>query len=822
MNRYTNSFTFNNNTYFYCDLKKIFEKYSILRKLPNSLKVLLELNIRNAQEQDITTTIATFVHRNHMKEICFYPSRVIMQDFAGIPALVDLASMRDKVDEQNGDVQTIYPKVLVDVVLENTIDENTIDKYEFIKWASKQIRNLSVIPPDSGICHQINLEYLSTMISSKQEDNKIFLYPETIIGTNSNTTTINALGVLGWEVHVIQAESSMFGEAIFLNLPQVIGVEVIGALSQGVNINDVALSLGDILKEHNVKNKIIEFYGIGLRNINIEDRAVLSNIVSKYKGISGYFGVDSNTIAYVEQTRGVDASLIKEYFIKQGMYDNQDLSYDQSIRFDLSSIKPVVLGPKNNQDKTYVKEVQNKFTSFKKGNFIKDNDIVLATISSTTSTSLIQAGLLAKKACDLGLNINKNIKRTIIPSSLVVKEYLERLDLLKYLEQLGFYIKGFEEDNTQLIERVSLDIDKFNLDVISVTSSSKNFEDKMHKQIKSNWSMSPALVIAYSLKGNMNFDITKDAIFQDIYLSDIWPSANEVNEYLLKIDYSIYKNVYKDIFVGNKQWQDLKYEDTYTYKWKNSSTYIQASPFFKDKYIEKIEIENAKILAILGDDISTEYIAPMGRILPYTSAALYLESKGLKPDEFDTFLNRRGNSQLMVRGIFSNIKLKNKIVSPKEGGFTKDFETGEIMPIYDLSEKMQNENIPSVVFAGNNYGIGDSTDWASKGIKLLGVKVIIAKSFDNTHRLNLISMGILPLEFIDDDIDSLYLRGDEVISIKTDDIKPNTKIQIEIKKTHDIKIITLQSRLDSKIEVNYYKNAGVLAYLLKNLIILNR
>ena len=832
MNRFTNSFVFNAYTYYYCDLRKVFERYSILRKLPNSLKILLEANIRNVAEQDIATMIASFVHKNFMREIEFYPSRLIMQDDIGIPSMVELASLRDVVYFYGANVKTVKPQIMVDLVIDNRRTaknhkemKRNEEQYTFLKWAQSEFENFSLIPPNSGFSHQINIEYLSTMINLKQDNNKLFIYPETIVGTNIQSTMINALGVLGFSIGEIQAQASMLGSSVSLNLPCVLGVEIVGTLAQGVGIIDASLKLANKLKEYNLENKIIEFYGSSLKNLTIEDRAILSNIATQYGAICGYFGVDDNTIAYVEQTRGVDATLIKEYFIKQGMYNNQDLVYDEDMKFDLSAVKPIIAGPKSLESKIYVNKVPSKLASFKKGNFVRDNDIVLAAITAHTTNSnptlLIQAGLLAKKACILGLSINKNIKRIFTPGSLVVKEYLQRVDLLKYLEQLGFYITDFDDElsinSIDLVEIVSMDIDKFNLDVSSISSGNKNYNDKIHPKVKSNWLMSPALVVAYCLKGNMNFDITSDAIYKDIYLNDIWPSSHEVTEYLSRINYSVYQNVYRDIFLGNKQWQEITYDKTQIYSWSYLNTYVEESKLFENINLEKINIKNARILALLGDDISTNQISPYGQIFPYTPAALYLESKGLHPDEFDTFENRVSNAEVMSRGILSNIKLKNKIVSSKEGGFTKDFLSGEIMSIYDFSIKMKEEHTPIVIFAGKNYGIGEQRAWAAKGLKLLGVKAVIAKSFNKKHKSDLVSMGILPLEFIDDDLDSLYLNGDELISIESNDIKMNSKIEIQIIKSYDTKTITVQSRLDSKAEVLYYKNGGVLAYLLKNI-----
>ena len=837
MNRFINSIEFKNNEYYYFDLNKVFEEYPMLRRLPNSLKILLESNIRNSDINEINSIIDIFVQRDNLSEISFFPIRLIMQDFSGVPAMVDFASMRDAIKKENKDVSLVHPQIYVDLVIDHSLNldtqnatinmENEIlrnkERYEFIKWAQKKLKNFSVIPPSYGISKQVNLEYLSTMLSSKKIDDNIFIYPETLVGTDSHTTMINALGVLGWGVNVIQLQSAMLGSSISLDLPKVVGVNISGSLAQGVSINDVVLTLTNILNEHNVENKIVEFYGLGLKNISVEDRATLSNMAPNYGALCAYFGVDDNTISFVEQTRNVDASLIKNYYEKQGMYsDINTLDYDSYIEFDLSLIKPIIAGPKKIESKVYVEKLVSTLETFKKGNFVNDNDIVLASITSSLSTSnpilLVQAGLLAKKACELGLKINSNIKRSLSPGSIVVKEYLKQLDLLKYLEELEFNIVGFScldsDSNEELIERVSLDINKFCLNVCSVTSSTKKLDGNIHPLIKSNWIMSPALVIAYCLKGNLNFDITKEAISQDIFLSDIWPSMNEVNEYLSKIEY---KDVYKDIFTGCKSWQELKYEDTDTYTWDKNSTYIQASNIFENTNLENIDIENAKIMALLGDNITSDYISPLGQISPYSPAALYLQSKGLKPDSFNSFGNRRGNSEVMIRGILSNINLQNKIVKPKEGGYTKDFVSSEIMPFYEFSLKMKEENTPLVIFAGDNYGKGSFREWAAKGTKLLGVKAIIAKSFDKNHRSNLIRMGVLPLEFVDDNIETLNLKGDELITIKTEEIKINEKIKIQIKRNDEVNIIIVQSKIDNKQEIEYYKNGGVLSYLLKNI-----
>lgn len=829
MNNFINNFEFAGHTYFYYDLNKVFDTYPALKKLPITLKLLLESNLRNAKDSEFNTIIDTFISRNNYRQIGFYSSRVIMNDFCGIPALVDLASMRQWAKNSNEDVEKINPQLMLDLVIDNSFDTSekeinrNAQRYKFVKWAQNTFKNISVIPPSSTIFNQVNLEYLSTMISAKNIDNKIYLFPESIVGTDSHSSMINALGVLGFKVDNIEVESTILGSNITFDLPEVLGINISGSLVQGVSINDISLGLSNLLKGLDLTNKFIEFYGDALRNISIEDRAILSQVAKENKARCAYFIIDENTISFVEKTRGVDASLIKTYYEKQRIYNSSfELVYDENISFDLSQVRPIISGPKRVEDKTSICNITSKLDSFKNGNFVKDNDIVLSSISFNKNNSdltlLVQAGLIAKKAVILGMSINSNIKKVLSLQSSFHKMYLEKLDLLQYFEKLGFQITFENNREDELIERVSLDIEKFNLNVSSLNFGNDDFSSPKYKQIKSNWTLSPALIIAFSLRGNLNIDITKEAIWADIYLSDIWPSIVEVNDQLEKLDSSVYADLYKNIFDGNEYWQNIQYNESNTYQWDEDSTYIQGSKFFTKIESNSINIENAKILAILDDSISTEYLSPLGQIPSYSPAAVYLESKGLKPDGFNTFANRRGNAEIIERGTLSNIKLRNKMVLPKEGGYTKDFETGELLSIFEFAQNMKAENRALVLFAGENYGIGESKDWAAKGTKLLGVNAVIAKSFDPIHKLNLIKMGILPLEFIDDDINTLSLKGNEFISIRSNTIITNAKINLEIQRESEIITITLQSTLDSNEEITYYKNGGVLSYLLKNIL----
>lgn len=826
MNKFVNSFEFNNQEYYYYDIQKIISLYPSLKKLPNSLKLILESNIRNAKEDNINSIIDFFVKKHSFKNIDFFPNRVVLNDFIGLPAFINLASMRDYVKQKDIDTSIINPKVTVDLILDDNSElsdyNNEIRTYErdkFLKWAANSFDKLSVVPFGKGISNKINLEYLSTMISAKKIDDKIFIFPENVVGVDSQTTMINALGVLGLKRRALEIEKAIFASSISFSFPEVIGVKITGSLSQGVSILDATLSLVNILKEYNLKDKLVEFYGSGLKNILIEDRATISNLVSEFESIANYFNIDDNTISFVEQTRGVDASLIKEYYIKQGLFSHSEVEYDTDVLFDLSLVKPIVSGPKHHQEKVIVEHIPSKLTSFKNGNFVKDNDIVLAqifiSVSTATPSLLIQAGLLAKKSCTLGLKINPNIKKVFLCSSDIQKDLLIKLDLLQYLEKLGFEIrvsKDFNNIDDSLVERVVLDIEKFNLNVSSVISSTYEYFNYTHSLIKSNWTMSPALVIAYSLKGTMNFNITKEPISTDIYLSDIWPSGIEVEEYLEKIDFSLFSNIYKDVFLGNNTWQNLSYEESDVYSWNEKDTYIQPSNFVEDTFCESININEAKILALFDDNISSDYLCAVGKVSPYSPTSHYLQSKGLKPDEFNSFESRHGNSEVMVRGTLSNIRLKNRIVLPKEGGYTKDFNTFEVLPIFEFAMKMKHQEKDLVLFAGDNFGTGNSRDWASKGLKLLSVKAVVAKSFDSNFKSDLVSMGILPLEFIEDDIKTLSLKGNEQISIKTSNILLDSKINLEIKKGDEIIIISVLLKFNSLEEMKYYKAGGFFSF----------
>ena len=789
MDRFTNSFEHNNKSYHYYDLKQIFNKYPILRKLPNSLKILLETNIRNINESEQEYILETFLKRENKRQIGFFPNRVVINDKYGISILKELVPLKNRY-------KNINPKIITDLVIEDS-KKNNVDKYAILKTALNKFENFSVISSDSEDFSMINLEYLSTMLSSKLRENDIYLFPETLVGTDNQITMTNALGVLGLKLNELDTKAAILGSPIILEFPKVVGVELFGNISLGVSISDIVESLIAIFKQSDIKDKIIEFHGNGLKNISIEDRVILSNTISEYGALCGYFGVDENSISYIEKTRGADASFIKEYFIKQGMYDNNDLLYDEYIRFNLSAVAPTIIYKKS-LERVEVKEVNLKLNSFKKGKVLKDNDIVVANISSNSSlTLLIQACLVAKKACELNVVINRNIDAFFELDSMKVKEYLEKLDLLKYLEHLGFKI--VTKSSKVLKNEITLDILNHNLNVVSISSVD---EDTLNNKIKSNWIMSPALVLAYSFNGNMNFEITKDTIYKDIGLSDIWPSSNEVNEYLLKIDSYIYQKRYKEIYNGTKFLQDLK----------ENVLDERVLDICEEKDEEFININDAKILAIYDEDIKSEDIVPKGKIEAYSQVGFYLESLGLRPEEFSSFEDRYDNVEVLKRGLFSSNKLKNKIAFPKEGAYTKDFENKEIVTIYEFSQKQKKEKRDLLIISKESFKTTKFDLLAVRGIKLLGVKAVIAKSFDKKFKDYLIKMGILPLVFIDD-IDEIF--GNEIVSIKTDELRPNLTINIEVKKNDEVKEFRVLIKLDTRLDLLYYKYGGILNYLIK-------
>ncbi|PLY11184.1 MAG: hypothetical protein C0626_01040 [Arcobacter sp.] len=823
-----NSFEIENEVFYYYDLEKVFSLYESLRELPLCLKILLEENLRKANnDEEIEYIIDLFLNRKNLK-INFYPSRIVMQNFSGISSLVDLASMRDIVARYEGDVNKVNPTVMIDIILDDSLCENieTKEKYKFIKWAKSKFENVRVIPPGSQLCHQINLEYLSTIIHLEQKNGKNYLFPETIVGTNKDTISISSLGVLACKIEGVKSESTIFGFPLSFNLPKVLGIEIKGKVNKTVTSSDLISNLINSLKEYTLFEKIVEFYGEGVCELTLEDRLTISNVVYEYGAKSSFFPIDNRTLQYYDNTMDNSdfSKLVKIYLEKQSLFSKSDvLSYDETIEINLDLIEASIYESKKSDDKISINELKN-FPLQNSGINLNDGDIVLSIISSNSNPySLIHVGLIAKKAYELGIRANESIKKLLFTTSPLERVYLEKLDLLKYLEKLGFNIVENDYNFNDFNKNIEEDIKSNNLNVVSLYCADERYEENIPSFIKSNYYMSASLIIVYTLAKTIKCNILDDCIDivenKEIKLDDIWPSNELVVEYLNKLDYSLYKEIYKNIFQGNKYWQELEVQDTPTYTWDKDSTYIQASNFFNNEYIEKIEIKNAGSLVILGNNISTDKISPSEQIALYSVASNYLEEIGVKSYDYNSFKSREGNSEIMLRSIFDSANLKNEMVS-KEGGYTKDFEEDEIVSIYELSKRFKQRNRPLVIFAGKEYGIGESRDWAVKGMKPLGVKAIVAKSFDKVYREDLIAFGVLPLEFLEDeDFEVLNLRGDEVIDIVLDEnIEVNALANLTITSNRAVIETKLKVRLDTNEEIKYYKNSGILSYLLKTML----
>lgn len=823
-----NSFEIEGEKFYFYDISKVIKDNEKLQRLPIVLKILLEANLRKAKDNtEFSKIIDIFENRKNQK-IGFYPSRMIMQGFSYLNFFMDLASMRDFAKKEALEANKINPEILVDMIIDDSLDinnknivkkenEKNKESYGFAKWAENSFSNLRIIPPGSGICHQINLEYLSTILHIEKKEDKFFLYPETIVGTDTNTAMINSFGVLGWSVDSIKAQGVMLGNELFLPLPKVIGVKVCKQLKETVTSWDIVSGLVKLLKEQNVKNCLIEFYGEGLKYLTLENRAVISKSAFEYEAKCSFFAVDDKTIKYFDETRENEdyGKLIETYLKKQNLfYQNENLDYDRVIEFDLSKLCANVLFLKKPQESIDIESLQN-FPKFNKTESLEDSDIVTASIVLSTflksnSYILAHAALIAKKAVALGLKVNSKTKASLVIEPFI-KEYLEKLDFLKYFKELGFIIIDYKKDNSifNIESSIEKEIKSNNLNLCSVISSDIQIEDMLNPLIKSNYKMSASLVILYSLTGKIDIDLFNKEICADTYLADLWPKSYEVTSHLGKLDKILYKDIYKNIFRGDEFWQKLKFENSSFYNWDKESTYIQSLTFKKEPVLEKLEIQKAGILAIFGDNISTKQIFPLGQISLYSPAARYLESMKVKSFEYGTFEDRKQNAEVMTRGVFDSIDIKNLMIS-KEGGYTKDYENNEIVSIYDKALAFKKQNRDSLIFAGENFAKGVSSYWAARSIGVLGIKAVIAKSFDEVYKEDLISFGVLPLEFVEDDIKTLKLKGDESITISDNLIKVNSIVKAEIHK-NGIKIeIDLKTRLDTKKELELYKNRGIL------------
>ena len=861
----------NKQNFKYFDLNKVAKDFGIdLSKIPISIKVILENLLRNEDGENISKDMISKVFSSLKKnnksnekiEISFFPTRVLMQDFTGVPAVADLAAMRNALKSRGIEPKKINPVSRVDLIIDHSVmvdsykntsaikenvkkefDRNK-ERYEFLKWGQSSFDNFYLVPPGAGICHQVNLENIAKTVWLKQIDKKKYLFPDSVVGTDSHTTMVNSLSVLGWGVGGIEAEAAMLGQAISMNIPDVIGCQLKGSLKEGITATDLVLTITKILRDKGVVGKFVEFYGTGLKNLSLADRATISNMAPEYGATCGFFPTDEETINYLKLT-GKDnehLNIVEKYSKTQKLWADENYSpeYSDKIILDLNSIEPSLAGPKRPQDKILLKEVPIEFSKMDndlkvKTDKLNTGDIVIAAITSCTNTSnpnvMIAAGLVAKKAINFGLNIKPWVKTSLAPGSKVVSDYLNKAGLTKYLDILGFNTVGYGcttciGNSGPLDEWVSNEIKSNNLTVCSVLSGNRNFEGRVHQEVKANFLASPPLVVAYAIAGNIGINLTMESLGKsksgkDVFLKDLWPTNKEINDTLsLCLTPEMFKERYKQIYNGDENWKSINNSKNTTYDWNDTSTYIKHPPFFdsQDKF-ELKDIEEARILALLGDSVTTDHISPAGNIKEDSPAGLYLADRQINSRNFNSYGSRRGNHEVMMRGTFANIRIKNQILDNVEGGYTKSFLSNKQMSIYDAAQEYINNKIDTVIIAGKEYGTGSSRDWAAKGTRLLGVKAVIAESFERIHRSNLIGMGVLPLEFMNNENkNNLNILGDESLSIfGLSQLKPGAILICKIT-SKETKSVNLKCRIDTNKELEYYKAGGILNYVLKEII----
>ena len=852
-----------------------------IKKLPKSLKVLLENLLRF--EDDVTVdkkqiqAVGDWIKTKSSKtEIAYRPARVLMQDYTGIPAIADLAAMRDAVKSKNKDPNKINPLSRVDLVIDHSVmvdsyakknsftknvekefDRNG-ERYSFLKWGQNAFNNFRVVPPGTGICHQVNLEYLSKVVWSSESKGETYVYPDTLVGTDSHTTMVNSLSVLGWGVGGIEAEAAMLGQPISMLIPEVVGFEIKGKLTEGTTATDLVLTIVEMLRKKGVVGKFVEFYGEGLKNLSLADRATIANMAPEYGATCGFFPVDEETIKYLKFSgRNKEIiSLVEKYSKEQGLWASDGIEFTDTLSLDLNSVVPSISGPKRPQDKVLLTEASKAFSKVFKENTkrdipakskvdktdfkIQDGDIVIAAITSCTNTSnpnvLIGAGLLAKKAVERGLQVKPWVKTSLAPGSQVVTDYLEKAGLNKYLDQLGFNLVGYGcttciGNSGPLNQNISDAIQKENLYAVSILSGNRNFEGRINPDVKASYLASPPLVVAYALAGNMNRDLYKTALGKDkngkdVFLKDIWPSNKEIEDLILKsISADMFVKRYSNVSKGPKEWNSIKTVDSSIYNWKENSTYVKKPPFF-DNLPDKPEgfkkIKDARPLLMLGDTVTTDHISPAGSIKKDSPTGDYFMKHQIQQKDFNSYGARRGNHEVMMRGAFGNIRIRNEMVPGTEGGYTILQPDEKKMSVYDAAVEYKKRGNDLVVIAGKEYGTGSSRDWAAKGTKLLGIKAVIAESFERIHRSNLVGMGILPLQFKKDfDRKKLNIKGSELFTVVDIEkgINPREEVSCEIKYIDgSSKTIKLLSRIDTENEIEYYKNGGILQYVLRNML----
>ncbi|OQR27102.1 aconitate hydratase 1 [Pseudomonas sp. Bc-h] len=895
-----------NKTYHYFSLPDAAKTLGDLNKLPMSLKVLLENLLRwedgkTVTGEDLKSIAAWLTERKSDREIQYRPARVLMQDFTGVPAVVDLAAMRAAVAKAGGDPQRINPLSPVDLVIDHSVmvdkfgDDKAFgenvdiemqrngERYAFLRWGQSAFDNFSVVPPGTGICHQVNLEYLGRTVWTKEEDGRTYAFPDTLVGTDSHTTMINGLGVLGWGVGGIEAEAAMLGQPVSMLIPEVIGFKLTGKLKEGITATDLVLTVTQMLRKKGVVGKFVEFYGDGLADLPLADRATIANMAPEYGATCGFFPVDDVTLDYLRLSGRPDdtVKLVEAYCKAQGLWrlPGQEPVFTDALELDMGSVVASLAGPKRPQDRVALPDVSQAFSDFlglalkptkqEEGRLeseggggvavgnaeqvgeaeyeyqghtyrLKNGAVVIAAITSCTNTSnpsvMMAAGLLAKKAVEKGLQRKPWVKSSLAPGSKVVTDYYNAAGLTQYLDKLGFDLVGYGcttciGNSGPLPDPIEKAIQQSDLTVASVLSGNRNFEGRVHPLVKTNWLASPPLVVAYALAGSVRVDLSSEPLGEGsdgkpVYLRDIWPSQKEIADAVMNVSTGMFHKEYAEVFAGDEQWQAIEVSKDPTYVWQDDSTYIQHPPFFDDvagPLPVIADVQKARVLAILGDSVTTDHISPAGNIKADSPAGRYLRSKGVEPKDFNSYGSRRGNHEVMMRGTFANIRIRNEMLGNEEGGYTLHVPTDEKLPIYDAAMRYQQEGTPLVVIAGQEYGTGSSRDWAAKGTNLLGVKAVIAESFERIHRSNLVGMGVLPLQFKNGQSrKTLELTGKEVLNITgltRATLQPGMSLTLQITRENGKQEnVDVLCRIDTLNEVEYFKAGGILHYVLRQLI----
>jgi len=867
----------------YYSLYELEEKDGIrIDSLPFTIRILLENLLRNLEtkrstEEDVLR-LARWRPGQEPQEIAFMPTRVLLQDFTGVPAVVDLAAMRSAAERMGGDPALINPVVPADLVIDHSVQvdnfgcaaalslnvaieyERNRERYTLLKWAQKAFEGFRVVPPAQGICHQVNLEFLASVVHVKKRGEAWVAYPDTLVGTDSHTTMINGLGVLGWGVGGIEAEAVMLGQPYYMLVPEVVGVKLTGALSEGATATDLVLTVTEILRKKGVVGKFVEFFGPGISSLTLPDRATVSNMSPEYGATVGYFPIDEETLSYLTMTgrRKEHVELVGLYCKEQGLFHDPgapDPEYSDVVALDMGTVGPSMAGPRRPQDRIALTKVKKQFlrdqeklfgkkpAPAKKGEkrekVLKDGAVVISAITSCTNTSnpsvMIGAGLLAEKAVARGLGVPDYVKTSLAPGSQVVEDYLKRAGLIEPLEALGFHIVGFGcttciGNSGPLPDPVRKAVEEEDLVVAAVLSGNRNFEARIHGQVKANYLASPILVLAYALAGRVDLDITKDPLAYDpegdpVYLKELWPAPEEIQAAIQRsITSKMFTDRYKKVDKGDKNWQSLEVPEGGSYGWDAESSYIQEPPFFigmKPQPSPPRDIEDARVLVMVGDSVTTDHISPAGSIPEDSTAGQYLIEQGIEPVEFNSYGSRRGNHNVMLRGTFANIRLRNLLVPGREGAWTRHLPDEDVISVFDASIRYREEGVPLVVLAGKEYGTGSSRDWAAKGTQLLGVKAVLAESFERIHRSNLVGMGVLPLQFLPgDNAKSLGLTGRERFSISglSKNLQAGKQMQVVARPDKGDEIaFSVMARLDSPVEVEYYRNGGILQTVLRNL-----